>query len=96
MDDPQSRLTRKSPKIQTIAPTVLESTDMVVWHEGDLVFVKIKDKVLKLHYSSAIELSTLLRNHGKQSKNISGDFSKHWSCFAALADAEENDKRNFR
>jgi hypothetical protein len=97
MRDPQKKaLTRKSPKVQTIAPTVLPQSGMVVWHEGDLVKLEVAGKTLNMHYSTALKISQMLRVHGKQSKNISGDFARHWSTFAALSDAEENDKRNFR
>jgi len=96
MKDPQgSILTRKDPRIQTIAPTVLQKQDIAIWHEGELVKLQVGTGVLTFDYPTAFKVTGLLRYHAKQAKGFAGDGSKNWSTFAVLTDAEENDKRGW-
>ena len=94
MKDPQAKtLTRKSPKIQTIGPTILKQQEVAVWHEGELVKLQAGNITMTLDYPLALKVSQLLRVHGKEAKFFAGDKSKHWSTVAMLTDAEENYKR---
>lgn len=96
MRDPQTKtLTRKSPKIQTIGPTILKQQDYAVWHEGELVKMKAGNVTITMDYPTTLKMSQLLRMHGKSAKNFAGDKGKHWSSIAVLTDAEENYKRGF-
>ena len=98
MKDPQSQiLSRKDPRIQTSAPTVLQKQDIAVWHEGELVKLKVGDTgpVLTFDYLTAFKVLELMRYHAKQAKGFAGDGMISWRTLAVLTDAEENDKRGF-
>lgn len=82
-------------KLQTIAPSLLESLSMEVGHTGQMVYFQIGNHKLEMDYPSAIKLSQMLRTHGKQAKKFAGDASKTWLTEAVLTDAEENYKRGW-
>ena len=91
--DPQKILTRKDPRIQTVAPTLLKQGEVAVWHEGEIVKLKAGNVTITMDYPMALQVSQLLRSHGKEAKFFAGDKSKHWSAVAFLTDAEENYKK---
>lgn len=66
--------------------------DWQVAFEGSLVVLTLDDLVAKFHFSDAAKLQSWLRKAAKQAKNWAGDRGRIWNTFAALRDAEENDK----
>ena len=82
---------------QVIGPSlvILPTGEMKVAHEMDTVIVEIGGKTLTMDYPTALKLSLMLRQHGKQAKKFAGDASKHWASTAVLTDAEENYKRGW-
>ena len=86
---------RKSPKVQTIGPTVLTASKIKCWHEGELVKLQVRDATLTFDHPTAFQVVEMLRYHAKQAKGFAGDTTTSWRTFAVLTDAEENDKRGF-
>ena len=83
------------PKVQVIAPSLVESLRMEIGHVGTQVYLQIGNHKLDLDYPSAIKVSSLLRVHAKQAKKFAGDGTKHWTSESVLTDAELNYKRGF-
>jgi hypothetical protein len=63
----------------------------VSW-ENNLVVIKLDDTTIKLHFSDAFELYTILRLTAKDAKAWAGDTSRYWNTRAMLTDAEADDK----
>lgn len=82
-----------NPKIQTIAPSVLKSGNMVIEHDMDSVKVTIDGQTLTMDWRTAIKMSQLLKIHGKQAKKFAGEFGTAILTEAVLTDAELNYKR---
>ena len=89
-------LPRTDPKTQICGPSLMVNENVAVGHELDLVHIEIGGTRLSLHYSQALQLSGLLRVHGKHAKRLAGDQSTHFGVFATLTDAEEDYKRGFK
>ncbi len=47
---------RKSPKIQTIGPTVLSASKIKCWHEGELVKLQVRDATITFEYDTAFKV----------------------------------------
>lgn len=93
---PKSKQMPRNKKIQVIGPTLLESQNMLVFHEMDTVVCDIGGRRLTMDYPTAIKLSQMLRTHGKQAKKFAGDHSKHWATEASvLTDREENYRKGW-
>ncbi len=87
---------RINQKIQVIGPSLLEAAKLIVWHEYDCVKIDFgAGHILTVDYPTAIKLSQLLRQHGKQAKKFAGDSSKSWLAEAILTDGEQNYKRGW-
>jgi hypothetical protein len=85
----------RNEKVQVIGPTLLESQNMIVFHEMDTVVFEIGHHRCAMDYPTAIKLSALLRTHAKQAKKFAGDHSKHWTSESILTDAEENYRKGW-
>lgn len=61
---------------------------MAVSNDGSLVSMHIGNVQIDLTYETALQLSVMLRVHGKRVKNLAGDGSRHWMVVGMMEDAE--------
>lgn len=73
---------------------ILKPQKIDVRSEGELVVLKVGGAEMKMHYETAIQLSTWLRVRGKEAKRLAGDVSRHWTVIGKL-DAVQAGERPF-
>ncbi len=95
LDDKPVSLPRENPQISICGPTLLRRGNMAVGHEVDMVHLEIGGQRVTMHYTTALQLSGMLRMHGKHAKRLAGDQSTHFSVFATVTDAEEGYKKGW-
>lgn len=67
-----------------VRPSVLDSTAVRFFDEGDLAGFTIGNSTLRMSYADALRFSQLLRVHAKRAKRRAGDTARHWSAVAVL------------
>ena len=65
---------------------LLKPQRIEVSSEGELVVLKVGNAELKMHYETALQLSTWMRVRAKEAKHRAGDASRHWSVIGNLTD----------
>jgi hypothetical protein len=72
-----------------IRPSILESTGVKFFDEGDLAGFTIGNSTLRMTYEDALRFAQMLRVHAKRAKRRAGDVSRHWSVVGVLENAEK-------
>ncbi len=67
-----------------------------VWHEGELVAVRLKEVIARWEAPAALTIAGWLREGGRQAKRWAGDTSKTHRYAGILTDAAENDRLGIR
>lgn len=67
-------------------------TTWSVAFEHNLVVINFDQEVIKLHYTDAYKLHSIVRAAARNAKAWAGDTARQWTTRGSLADAEENDK----
>jgi len=83
--EPMSRIYRRSQARSNI-------TKWTVGGERNLVVLTFDAETIKIHYSDAFTLYSMIRTAAKNAKRWSGDKGRQWTTHAVLRNAEENDK----
>lgn len=65
---------------------LLKPQRLAVHSDGELVVVTVGNTELKMHYETAMQLSTWMRVRAKEAKHRAGDASRHWSVIGNLTD----------
>lgn len=91
LDAPRS-LPRENAATQITGPSLMVRENIAVGHELDDVILELGGVRYRMHYTSALMLTGLLRQHSKSAKRLAGDRSKNLAVFATLTDAEEDYK----
>ncbi len=67
-----------------------------VWHEADLVCIRLKAVVARWEAPAALTIAGWIREGGRQAKRWAGDTSKTHRYAGILTDAAENDRLGIR
>lgn len=67
-----------------------------VWHEGPLVYVRLKTVIARWEAPAALTIAGWIRAGGRQAKRWAGDTSKTHRFAGILTDAAENDRLGIR
>lgn len=66
---------------------LLKQERVAVHAEGEMVVMQFGNTTIKTHYTSAFQISQMIRLHAKVAKRTAGDTSRHWSVLGILHDA---------
>lgn len=57
--------------------------------EGELVVFQVGNAELRMHYETALQVSTWMRIRAKEAKRLAGDTSRHWTVVGNLTAVEQ-------